>query len=62
MPRTPREPLTPEDDTSTRILTLRLPGWLVQRVRHLATKDRRSVNQFLRLELERLVSRRAKQK
>ena len=61
MARPPRE-VPPEEDTTTRVLTLRLPAWLAHRLRQLATKDRRSVNQFVRLELERVVTRRSRQK
>ena len=62
MPRPPRAPAPEQPDVTTRVLTLRLPAWLAARIRQLAAQDRRSVNQYLRLELERLVSRRGRVK
>ena len=46
----------------TRVLTLRVPGSLARRLQELAARDRRSLNSFLRLELERLVGRRSREK
>ncbi len=62
-PRMDRPPRPPKGQTKTNpIITLRLPTSLAERLKDLAARDRRSLNSYVQVALERMVARQAKGK